>query len=813
MVDTQVLIKLLADARPAQGAFEAVQRASAATAASINKVAQEGRKASASVAEIGSASRREFDLAKRSLESLIRERAAYLDLLEDELKLEQKLSAAAQQSQSARTSSSASLSGSTLQSVGRLAGIAGISGASGVGQAASQTVSGLQGLKDLGDSVKQLVADAAAGVGPLGKLSGAIQSALPAIGGIGAGIAAVGVTAGIVGVSLVALSGVLEQIRIAGERSAEAARGFLEVRDTLREIRDETLTTAEVEERLAAARQRAQDAQNDLLTNQRVLDEAFAASAEQLGDFGARIGRALAGDQGAFGVLAKDTERARAALQEANAEIAAYERALRDGTAASNDAKAEEERLAQVREAAAQKLEALAKQEADLISAFEENQRQRQEDFQRQLQRESILGSVRERRAQEDLASAQAQQQTQLQKRLADIAASGSNALAQIEDARLQKQVDTAASILDIQRKLNESLQKAAADFRAQELRQIENFQRQRERRELDARQAIDRAVQNNSVTAFLEARAQRIRERREAQEDFELQSQRRQEDFNKAQSEREQAAQERILVLQADLAAFTEAQQQKSAIERSTIQERQQAEIAAFNEQQAREQQARELRAQREAEDAALRKQFQDEDRAIAEERAEAALQRQLARIDEERAKQLASIGEVGQAAVTARQQELALLGQIISASQSALASAQTLNAQRSTTTLNAGSIPNANVGTFSGIAAIANALKLPIAGIFDNGGVVNTASTPAIGLFGRKEREFIMTERQMNAARRGAGGVSISVTIPSVNVGSVVSEAEARRIAQTIAFAAGEDVLRVVQEAIRATDSGGRR
>jgi hypothetical protein len=856
MTDPQVTIKLTADTRQADAAFKQVQAASATTANSLKAVAQQGQAASASLGGIGEASRREFDLAKKSLESTIRvfsaqtdEAEAYLQVLEDigraseqagaaQVRASERATASAQKTLSVveqyeaayrQASDRASAFGDVGTAASTLAGAASGIGLGGAGQAgllAADVFDSIEALDRVKVALKGVAEIAGSGQGVLGGLATAISGAIPGLSGTAAGVAAIGVAAGAflavgaaVGLAFAAISAAAEDARIKAEQLASQIVQQAQAQADAQELVASGDIVAALEERQRLsediARQRAaidavraqRDAEVARLDQQRVLGFRGVSDLErQLGEELTALEESFLTVSTQFFELNRsleDVDPALRAAAEATFEAAELQRAAATvakqyGAATEQTTDAERELAAQ-REQAAQQLADLEKQEAALIRQFQESLALQREDAGIRAGRVAEDADLRARRAAEDLGQAQAEQARANSERLLSVERAGQAQIAALRQAAADRQVQAAQQVLAAVQATNAELLTAETAFNKDSVRQLEDFNRQRQQSERRSRQAIEDAVASNDVEAFLRARAERAQNRREQQDEFTTAQRRRTEDFTAEQAARRAALAERVAAIQAETAAFVAAQEARAVADQANLQNRLAAERAAIDAQIQRDNDRRAVQARREAEDAAIRDRRQAEDTARQEARQRAAFEARLAQINAEQAALQVIAGQV----VQARNTELALLGQIISKAQTAL-----------TATPSAGGGFFNTLGTVAGNLApvgqaVGQALKFPFAGLFDSGGVV-PAGAPSFGLFGGKEREFVFTESQMR--RMGGMGsnapVSVNLTIQGVQVGALTTPEEARQIAVQV----GEQVLSVVQQGLSMAVRGGQ-
>lgn len=777
----------------------------------INDLTAAVGRTDAKMVDLGKTQRSSFEFSKRLTESALRDFKAQTDAIEAQDRAYQELIDSARelletqdQTAAQATQRPAEIRGETIGKIGQLAGLAGVAGGAQAGQAASVLLEGQRALGLLGDVGKDAFNSIKDLVTAIPPFTGGLFGAIPAISGVTIGIGALTVAAG----AVVAITGAViafgNEIRQVGDDAREATAAYIAERDARRAVRDEQLTTIELQERLADAEKRRADAQADIDKAAEVRALAFQRlQSEQVfdpGDLNAKLGFAAAEAAGVFAALDEDAKKAADALTLAQGEIEAYNAALTDGTAVTNDLRAATEEtitaekdLAAQREQNAARLAALEQQEADLIAAFELGQRQRAEDLARSAERDAAANALKIARADADLqATLEAQAATHADK-MKGIAEAGDAAIEALQSSIAQKQIDAAQAVLDAQKTLASESAAAAQKFQREELRRLEQFNLDRIQSERRFRLSQDQAVRANDIEALLEGRRNRNLERKEAQENFDAISKERSQDFELERAERERATAERIAAINAELTTFTAATNARIQQEARSIAERQRLEQKAFNEQQQRDAAARALRAQRDAEDAAIRQRIQEEDRAIAEARQQEALNRQLARIDQEQAK----LTQVATVAVAARSQELTLLELIIQRGQAALTAfnASPLGA------LNPFQPPAPTATSASGFGVgtggFSNQLGLPSASLAGAAGKIIRAPQSDI-------RGLASVSRGGGSGGSGAN-INLNVTIPNVNVGSVVSSDEARRIAGDVANGASDRVLKIVKDGLR--------
>lgn len=858
MTDPQVTIKLTADVRQADAAFKQLQQASASTIASLKNIAQQGQAATANLSGLGDVSRREFDLAKKSLESTLRvfkdqtdEAEAYLRLLEEigraadetgtaQARAAERATAASQKNLSVieqyeaayrEASDRASAFGDVGTAASTLAGAASGVGLGGVGQAgllAADVFDSIEALDRVKVALKGVAEIAGNGEGILGGLATALSGAIPGLTGTAAGVAAIGVAAGAflaVGAALAlafgAISAAAEDARIKAEQLAEQittqARARAEAELLVQQ--GDVLSLLEERKRLS----------EELAVSRGQLDEVRAARDAEVakssanrflgfrgvGELELQLNQTIADLETSFGELSTSffevneaIERADPALREAaeatfaNALVqeraAVIARQYGETTEGVTDAESE---LNAEREAAAQRLADLQQQEAELIRQFEESVRVQREDAAIRSGRAAEDADLRARRAAEDLGTAQAEQAQANAQRLLNIERAGQQQLATLRQAAQDRQVQAAQAVLAATTEANAAILQAETVFARDSVRLLEDFNRRREQSERRSRQALEDAVQSNDVEAFLRARQQRVNERREQQDDFTIAQRRRTEDFAAEQAARRAALDERVASINAETAAFLAAQQERIRTEQAAIGERTRAEQAAIQQQIQRDNERRALQARRDAEDAAIRERRQIEDTLRQEARQRAALDQRLAQLNVEQAAVAAVAGQV----VQARNTELSLLNQIISRAQAALTAPQAQGGNFFNT------IATAGQNLLSVGQAVGGALGFPFAGLFDKGGVVPSGA-PSFGLFGGKEREYVFTESQMRGMASGrtaaASAPVINLTIQGVQVGQLTTPEEARQIARTV----GEQVLDVVQRGLRMAAQGAQ-
>lgn len=791
--------------------------ATARSERALNDLTDAVGKTDAKMVNLGKTQRSSFELSKRLAESALRDSKAQLDSIEKQERayreltqsiqlaagaddkrtqsLTKSLSVVEQYDQAFKQASDRSSAfGDVGSSFSTLSGAASGLGAGGLGQGgllAADLFDSIEALDRVKVAIRGVAEVAGAGEGILGGLANGLSGVIPSLSGASAGFAAIGIAAAgflAVGAGLTAIIGGINAALEEQKQRTEDLTNQIIAQGEARSQAEALLAQGDITS-LLEQRQAAYDELTALRRREaearQLLTDAEAAAQGVFDPFGvSREANSVNAARAALEELDAPLRDVNTRFFEINQAIEQADPALRAAAEATFVTAQEAERAAvatrQYGEATAEatkQLELLNQQEADLIAQFEANQRQRQADLDRQAARESAASALRVARAQEDLnRTLQRQAQDHAQK-LVDIADAGNAQIADLQASIAQKQLDASQAVLDAQKELAAQSAEAASKFQRDELRRLEAFNLSKAQAERRFQQAEEQFVLNNDITGLIEARRNRNIERKEARENFDAQSKLRSEDFAQEQAQREQVTAQRIAAINAELATFTAATQARILQEAASIQERQRLESEAFQARQTQDAQERALKASRDAEDAAIRRQIQEEDRAIFEARQKEALNRQLAAIDAEQAK----LNQVNAQKVTALTLESTLLDAIIQKGALAL------------NTLNSTQPPPQETNPLDALGdALSDLLNLPKR---EFGGGAKRGQALLVGerqaeVFVPQSDGFIYPSIGAARGALGAGmNVNLSINIPNVNVGELVTPNQARTIASEIA------------------------
>lgn len=446
-------------------------------------------------------------------------------------------------------------------------------------------------LPRLRESMGALVSSAAAAVGGFGPLGLAIGAAALAVGG---------------------LAIAYNEFTKDAQRNAELMKRNLDATLDLYRRAAEGATSAEIQADIDALNKR-REAELDLLSKAQAQYDATYNAADKV------ISQQEELDFEFIQQLIKSTT-------EAEQDIIGMTTAIERGLFAANDMEDAENRITEARKKTLDVIKQLEAQQTALIDSYERQQAALAESRDLQDSRRAEDEELRAARQSADLARQLAQEQQAQQRRLLAIAQQGSQALAAVQKATLERERATVQQIAKLRETANRDALRAEQRYQLERRRAAEDL----------AFEEFESAIEND-ISRVLVARSRFNRDEVRASEDFNIE-----------QREREEALALRIAEINAELAEFRQAQNEK----RAEIQAQTKAELEAarleFEEKQRLDQESRDLARQREEEDRALTRSRQEEDRRLEDQRAAEQLSRQLADIETKRIAEVRALGEV---------------------------------------------------------------------------------------------------------------------------------------------------------------------
>jgi hypothetical protein len=426
-------------------------------------------------------------------------------------------------------------------------------------------------------------------------------------------------------------------------------------------------------------------------------------------------------------------------------------------------------------------------------------------DFAAESLKAAAAQNLQETRASRNDAIKAARDEITLNQSLAKERASHFDKIEQIEQAGLDKTLELREQLSEGTEKAYDAIADAAADaqakqkaedaaFQKESLRAEQDFNREKARLERDAREAEFDAILGNDITALIQSRRKSQEQIGDATEDFGVEKERRSEDFTDERAAAAAETEAKISDMQLELAEFQANTQAKIAATEAATQSQIAAENAAFVAKQTADQAARDQQNQWREEDLRLKEQDRAEDAVLADAERQKALAADLEAIDTEEARKaaanataLAGINALEFAAIRLKGVAESIAGQVTQGVKSGLPT--------------------------GGIQPIA----------FANEGTRDRPTPAIIGdvpggyaesVVKYKKSEGLASSILRRSGAEGGGGttiVTIPVTIQGMQIGSVVSEAEATRIATTVTAAGQAEIAKAVAQAFSVGQTGG--